>query len=127
MDYLKVFLVLAPQLIAGCLIYLLILKRDEVDAIELLSVGSVFGIVSSTIVDQIFVNLQMPRIGWLVAMLATVAVFLLIKRSKKIYIPTVNLGTNFRKSIFPIAAISTMALGNGWYWLFPSGVLFTIA
>ena len=41
MDYLKVFLVLAPQLIAGCLIYLLILKRDEVDAIELLSVGSV--------------------------------------------------------------------------------------
>ena len=127
MDYLKVFLVLAPQLIAGCLIYLLLLKRDEVDAIELLSVGSVLGIVSSTIVDQIFVNLQMPRIGWLVALLAAVAVFLLIKRSQKIYIPIVKLGPDFRKSIFPIAAISTMALGNGWYWLFPSGVLFTIA
>ena len=127
MDYLKVFLVLVPQLISGCLIYLLILKRDEVDAIELLSVGSVFGIVSSTIVDQIFVNLQMPRIGWLVAMLVAVAVFLLIKRSQKIYIPIVKLGPDFRKSIFPIAAISTTALGNGWYWLFPSGVLFTIA
>ncbi len=127
MDYLHVGLVIVPQFLAGCLIYLLLLKRNEVDVIELVSIGSVFGIVSSTIIDQIFVNLKLPRIGWLVAMLAAVAVFLLIKRSKKIDIPTVNLGADFRKSIFPIVAISTMALGNGWYWLFPSGVLFTIA
>ncbi len=74
MDYLKVFLVLAPQLIAGCLIYLLILKRDEVALVELLSIGGVFGIVTSTIFDQIFVNLQLPRIGWLVPLLVVLVV-----------------------------------------------------
>ena len=127
MDYLRVGLVIAPQLIAGCLIYLLILKRTEVAAVELLSIGSVLGIVSCTIVDQVFVNLQMPRIGWLVAVLATIAVFLSIKRSQKIAIPTVLWKSEFTKSFLPIAAISAMALGTEWFWLFPSGVLFVIA
>ncbi|MFZ9885408.1 MAG: hypothetical protein ACO3ON_08140, partial [Ilumatobacteraceae bacterium] len=76
MDYLRVGLVIAPQFLAGCLIYLLLLKRSEVDLIELVSIGGVFGIVSSTIIDQIFVNLKLPHIGWLVAVLLAVAAFL---------------------------------------------------
>ena len=127
MDYLRAGLVIAPQFFAGCLIYLLILKRTEVAAVELLSIGSVLGIVSCTIVDQVFVNLQMPRVGWLVAVLATIAVFLSIKRSQKIAIPTVLWKSEFTKSFLPIAAISAMALGTEWFWLFPSGVLFVLA
>jgi hypothetical protein len=127
MDYLRVGLVIAPQFLAGCLIYLLLLKRREVDVIELASIGSVFGIVSSTIVDQIFVNLKLPHIGWLVAVLLTVAAYLQIKRSKKFSLPRLNWGSDFRKSVFAIMAIAAMALGTEWFWLFPSGVLFVIA
>ena len=82
MDYLRVGLVIAPQFLAGCLIYLLLLKRSEVDLIELVSIGGVFGIVSSTIIDQVFVNLELPHIGWLVAVLLAVVTFLQVKRSK---------------------------------------------
>ena len=127
MDYLRVGLVVAPQFFAGCLIYLLLLKRTEVAAVELLSIGSVLGIVSCTIVDQVFVNLQMPRIGWLVAVFIAIAAFLLIKRSKKIAVPTVLWKSEFTKSFLPITAISAMALGTEWFWLFPSGVLFVVA
>ncbi len=127
MDYLRVGLVIAPQFFAGCLIYLLLLKRTEVAAVELLSIGSVLGIVSCTIVDQIFVNIQMPRIGWFVAVLVATGAFLVVKQSKKIAIPTVLWKSEFTKSFLPITAISAMALGTEWFWLFPSGVLFVIA
>ena len=127
MDYLRVGLVIAPQFLAGCLIYLLLLKRNEVDVIELVSIGSVFGIVSSTIIDQIFVNLKLPHIGWLVAVLLAVVAFLQIKRSKKFNLPKVSWGSDFQKSVFAIMAIAAMALGTEWFWLFPSGVLFVIA
>ncbi len=127
MDYLRVGLVIAPQFLAGCLIYLLLLKRNEVDVIELVSIGSVFGIVSSTIIDQIFVNLKLPRIGWLVAVLLAVVAFIQIKRSKKFNLPKLRWGSDFRKSVFAIMAIAAMALGTEWFWLFPSGVLFVIA
>ncbi len=127
MDYLRVGLVIAPQFFAGCLIYLLLLKRTEVAAVELLSIGSVLGIVSCTIVDQIFVNLRMPRIGWLVTVVAAITTFLIIKIRKKIAIPTVLWNSDFAGSFLPIAAISAMALGTEWFWLFPSGLLFVIA
>ncbi len=127
MDYLRVSLVIGPQLLAGCLIYLLLLKRTDVAAVELLSIGSVLGIVSSTMVDQIFVNLQLPKIGWLVAALAAISVFLIVERSQKITIAAVNWGSEPSKSFWPIAAISAMALGSEWFWLFPSGVLFVVA
>jgi hypothetical protein len=127
MDYLRVGLVIAPQFLAGCLIYLLLLKRSEVDLIELVSIGGVFGIVSSTIIDQIFVNLKLPHIGWLVAVLLAVAAFLQVRRSKRFNLPKVNWGSDFRKSVFAITAIAAMALGTEWFWLFPSGVLFVIA
>jgi hypothetical protein len=127
MDYLRVGLVIAPQFLAGCLIYLLLLKRSEVDLIELVSIGGVFGIVSSTIIDQVFVNLELPHIGWLVAVLLAVVTFLQVKRSKKFNLPKVNWGSDFRKSVFAITAIAAMALGTEWFWLFPSGVLFVIA
>ena len=127
MDYLKVFLVLAPQLIAGCLIYLLILKRDEVALVELLSIGGVFGIVTSTIFDQIFVNLQLPRIGWLVPLPIALVVFRVMQKSETIVLPKIQTAQAFRKTFLPIVAISAMALGTEWFWLFPSGVLFVIA
>ena len=127
MDYLRVSLVVGPQLFAGCLIYLLLLKRDDVSAVELLSIGSVLGIVLSTMVDQIFVNLQLPKIGWLVAVFAVISVFLIVKRNQKITIATVNWGSEPGKSFFPIVAISAMALGSEWFWLFPSGVLLVVA
>ena len=127
MDYLRVGLVIAPQFLAGCLIYLLLLKRSEVDLIELVSIGGVFGIVSSTIIDQVFVNLELPHIGWLVAVLLAFVTFLQVKRSKKFNLPKVNWGSDFRKSVFAITAIAAMALGTEWFWLFPSGVLFVIA
>jgi len=127
MDYLQVGLVIAPQLLSGCLIYLLLLKQDEVEAVELLSIGGVLGIVSSTIVDQIFVNLKLPRIGWIVAVILAVVAFLQIKRSKKFNLPKVGWGSDFRKSVFAILAIAAMALGTEWFWLFPSGVLFVIS
>ena len=127
MDYLKVFLVLAPQLIAGCLIYLLILKRDEVALVELLSIGGVFGIVTSTIFDQIFVNLQLPRIGWLVPLLIAFVVFRVVQKNQTIVLPKIQTAQAFRKIFLPIVAISAMALGTEWFWLFPSGVLFVIA
>ena len=127
MDYLRVGLVIAPQFLAGCLIYLLLLKRSEVDLIELVSIGGVFGIVSSTIIDQIFVNLNLPNIGWLVAVLLAVAAFLQVKRGRKFTLPKVTWGSDFQKSVFAIMAIAAMALGTEWFWLFPSGVLFVIA
>ncbi|MFM8505863.1 MAG: hypothetical protein ACKOBB_12635, partial [Acidimicrobiaceae bacterium] len=127
MDYLRVGLVIAPQFLAGCLIYLLLIKRNEVDVIELVSIGGVFGIVSSTIVDQIFVNLKLPHIGWLVAVLLAVVAFLQVKQSKKFKLPRLSWGSDFRKSVFAIMAIAAMALGTEWFWLFPSGVLFVIA
>ena len=127
MDYLKVFLVLAPQLIAGCLIYLLILKRDEVALVELLSIGGVFGIVTSTIFDQIFVNLQLPRIGWLVPLLIALVVFRIMQKNQTIVLPRIQTEQAFKKTILPILAISAAALGTEWFWLFPSGVLFCFA
>jgi hypothetical protein len=127
MDYLKVFLVLAPQLIAGCLIYLMILKRDEVALVELLSIGGVFGIITSTIFDQIFVNLQLPRIGWLVPLLVVLVVFRIGQNNQAIALPKIQTEQAFRKTILPILAISAAALGAEWFWLFPSGVLFCFA
>ena len=127
MDYLKVVLVLAPQLIAGCLIYLLILKRDEVALVELLSIGGVFGIVTSTISDQIFVNLQLPRIGWLVPLLVVLVVFRIVQKNQAIALPKIQTEKALRKTILPILAISAAALGTEWFWLFPSGVLFCFA
>jgi hypothetical protein len=127
MDYLKVFLVLAPQLIAGCLIYLMILKRDEVALVELLSIGGVFGIVTSTIFDQIFVNLQLPRIGWLVPLLVVLVVFRIGQNNQAIVLPKIQTEQAFKKTILPILAISAAALGTEWFWLFPSGVLFCFA
>ena len=127
MDYLKVFLVLAPQLIAGCLIYLLILKRDEVALVELLSIGGVFGIVTSTIFDQIFVNLQLPRIGWLVPLLIALVVFRIVQKNQTVVLPRIQTEQAFKKTILPILAISAAALGTEWFWLFPSGVLFCFA
>ncbi len=118
MDYLKVFLVLTPQLIAGCLIYLLILKRDEVDLVVLLSIGGVFGIVTSTIFDQIFVNLQLPRIGWLVPLLVVLVVFRIVQKNQAIVLPKIQTAQAFRKTILPILAISAAALGTEWFWLF---------
>lgn len=127
MDYVKVALVLAPQFIAGCLLYLMLLKRSEVGLVELLSIGSVLGIISSTIVDQIFVNLQLPKIGWLVSILVIVLAFVVCQLRNSITFATISWQAEFTKSVLPIAAIATMVLGLGWYWLFPSGVLFVIA
>ena len=127
MDYVKVILVIAPQFISGCLLYLLLLKRPEVGLVELLSIGSVLGIISSTIVDQIFVNLQLPKIGWLVSILVIVIAFFICQLRNTIDFATILWRAEFAKSILPIAAIATMALGVGWYWLFPSGVLFVVA
>lgn len=127
MDYVKVALVIAPQFISGCLLYLLLLKRPEVGLVELLSIGSVLGIVSSTIVDQIFVNLQLPKIGWFVSILVIVIAFLVCQLKGAIVFATILWQGELTKSLLPIAAIATMALGVGWYWLFPSGVLFVVA
>jgi hypothetical protein len=127
MDYLRVGLVIAPQLLAGCLIYLLLLKKSEVNLIELLSMGGVIGIVWSTSFDQIFVNLRLPHIGWLVAVFLAVLTFLQVKRGKKLNLPQVNLGVNFKNSVFAITAIAAMALGTEWFWLFPTGVLMVVA
>ena len=127
MDYIKVALVITPQFIAGCLLYLLLLKRAEVGLVELLSIGGVLGIISSTIIDQIFVNLQLPRIGWLVSISIIVVAFELCRRRKTIVFATVLWRSEFTKSILPIFAISAMALGTEWFWLFPTGVLFVIA
>ena len=127
MDYIKVFLVLAPQLIAGCLIYFLILKRNEVALVELLSIGGVFGIVSSTIFDQIFVNLQLPPIGWLVPLLIALVIFRIVQKNQAIVLPKIQTEQAFKKTILPILAISAAAIGTEWFWLFPSGVLFCFA
>ena len=127
MDYVKVILVIAPQFISGCLLYLLLLKRPEVGLVELLSIGSVLGIISSTIVDQIFVNLQLPKIGWLVSILVIVISFVVCQLRGAIVFATILWQGELTKSLLPIAAIATMALGVGWYWLFPSGVLFVVA
>ena len=127
MDYVKVILVIAPQFISGCLLYLLLLKRPEVGLVELLSIGSVLGIISSTIVDQIFVNLQLPKIGWLVSILVIVIAFFICQLRNTIDFATILWRAEFAKSILPIAAIATMALGTEFFWLFPSGVLFVLA
>ena len=119
MDYLKVSLVLAPQLLAGCLIYLLILKRSEVALVELLSIGGVFGIVTSTIFDQIFVNLRLPRIGWLVPLLITLVVFRIVQKNQTVVLPKIQTEQALTKTILPILAISAASLGTEWFWLFP--------
>ena len=127
MDYLKVSLVLAPQLLAGCLIYLLILKRSAVALVELLSIGGVFGIVTSTIFDQIFVNLQLPRIGWLLPLLIVLVVFRIVQKNQTVVLPKIQTEQALTKTILPILAISAASLGTEWFWLFPSGVLFCLA
>lgn len=127
MDYVRVTVVLAPQFVAGCLLYLMLLKRSEVGLVELLSVGSVLGIVTSTIVDQIFVNLQLPKIGWLVSVLMISVALVIFQMKKNVAFPTILWRTEFVASILPITAIATMALGTEFFWLFPSGALFVLA
>jgi hypothetical protein len=126
-DYVKVALVLAPQFISGCLLYLLLLKRPEVGLVELLSIGSVLGIISSTIADQIFVNLQLPKIGWLVSILVIVIAFVICQLRNTIVFATILWQRELTRSLLPIAAIATMAIGTEFFWLFPSGVLFVLA
>ena len=126
-DYLRVAVVLAPQFVAGCLLYLMVLKRPDVSLVELLSVGSVLGIVTSTIVDQIFVNLQLPKIGWLVSNVMIVVAFVIFQMKKNIVLAAILCRTEFTTSILSVTAIAMTALGTEWFWLFPSGVLLVLA
>ncbi len=105
----------------------MLLKRPEVGLVELLSVGSVLGIVTSTIVDQIFVNLQLPKIGWLVSVLMISVAFVIFQMKNNIVFSATLWRTEFAASVLPITAIATMALGTEWFWLFPSGVLLVLA
>ena len=127
MDYLRAGLVIAPQFFAGCLIYLLILKRTEVAAVELLSIGFAIGITVSTICDQIFVNLHWPKIGWLLPLALSVVTGSYVLRSKKIVPARIIWRGEFKKTFFPVIAIAATALGTEWFWLFPSGVFLVIA
>ena len=127
MDYLRAGLVIAPQLIAGCLIYLLILKRDEVALVELLSIGFAIGITASTICDQIFVNLDWPKIGWLLPLVLSLATGSYALRAKKIVLARIVWRDEFKKTFFPVIAITATALGTEWFWLFPTGVFLVIA
>lgn len=97
MDYLRASLVIAPQLLAGCLIYLLLLKRTDVAAVELLSIGFAIGITTSTICDQIFVNLDWPKIGWLLPLFISIFVGFYVLRAKKIVLAKVAWRGEFKK------------------------------
>ena len=127
MDYFRAALVIAPQILAGCLIYLLLLKRTEVAAIELLSIGFAIGITTSTICDQIFVNLNWPKIGWLLPLFVSIFVGSYILWTKKIVLARVAWQGEFKKTFFPVVSIATIALGTEWFWLFPSGIFLVIA
>ncbi len=127
MDYFRAALVIAPQIFAGCLIYLLLLKRTEVAAIELLSIGFATGITASTICDQIFVNLNWPKIGWLLPLFVSIFVGSYILWAKKIVLARVAWQGEFKKTFFPVVSIATIALGTEWFWLFPSGIFLVIA
>ena len=127
MDYFRAALVIAPQIFAGCLIYLLLLKRTEVAAIELLSIGFAIGITASTICDQIFVNLNWPKIGWLLPLFVSIFVGSYILWAKKIVLARVAWQGEFKKTFFPVVSIATIALGTEWFWLFPSGIFLVIA
>lgn len=127
MDYLRAGLVIAPQLLTGCLIYLFLLKRTEVAAVELLSFGFAIGITVSTICDQIFVNLHWPKIGWLLPLALSVVTGSYVLRSKKIVLARIIWRGEFKKTFFPVIAIAATALGTEWFWLFPSGVFLVIA
>ena len=127
MDYLRVSLVIAPQFLAGCLIYLLLLKRSTVNVVELISIGGVLGIATCTIFDQIFVNLDLPRIGWIVMIGLVFMTFYVFKFLLNLEIAKIIWRYELTRSLLPICAISAMALGTEWFWLFPSGVLFVIA
>ena len=127
MDYLRAGLVIAPQLFAGCLIYLLILKRSEVAVVELLSIGFAIGITTSTICDQIFVNLNWLKIGWLLPLLISTIIGSFVIWTKKIVVAKVAWRGEFKNAFFPIVAIATTALGTEWFWLFPSGVFLVIS
>jgi len=127
MDYLKVSLVIAPQFLAGCLIYLMLLKRSTVKIVELLSIGGVLGITACTIFDQLFVNLNLPRIGWITAIGIVLATFFVFKSLLGHETASIVWKNEFRSSILPICAIAIMALGTEWFWMFPSGVFFVTA
>jgi hypothetical protein len=127
MDYFRAALVIAPQIFAGCLIYLLLLKRTEVAAIELLSIGFAIGITASTICDQIFVNLNWPKIGWLLPLFVSIFVGSYILWAKKIVLARVAWQGELKKTFFPVVSIATIALGTEWFWLFPSGIFLVIA
>lgn len=127
MDYLKLSLVLAPQLLAGCLIYLLLVRKPNVHLIELISVGGVLGIISSTVFDQIFVNLNYLKIGWLIPLVISLFAILLVRSKAKIQLPTIIWRQERTNGLIPVLAIATVALGTEWYWLFPSGVLLVIS
>jgi hypothetical protein len=73
------------------------------------------------------VNLQLPRIGWLVPLLVVLVVFRIVQKNQAIVLPKIQTEQAFRKTILPILAISAAALGTEWFWLFPSGVLFVVA
>ncbi len=126
MDYLRAGLVIAPQLFAGCLIYLLLLKRTEIAAVELLSIGFAIGITASTICDQIFVNLDWLKIGWLLPLVVSVAIGSYVLWANKIVLPRVAWRGEFKNTFFPVVAIATTALGTEWFWLFPSGIFLVI-
>jgi len=127
MDYLRAGLVIAPQLFAGCLIYLLILKRSEVAVVELLSIGFAIGITTSTICDQIFINLNWLKIGWLLPLFISTIIGSFVIWTKKIVVAKVAWRGEFKNAFFPIVAIAATALGTEWFWLFPSGVFLVIS
>jgi hypothetical protein len=127
MDYFRAALVIAPQIFAGCLIYLLLLKRTEVAAIELLSIGFAIGITASTICDQIFVNLNWPKIGWLLPLALSLVTGSYVLWAKKIDFARIIWRREFKETFFPVIAIAATALGTEWFWLFPSGVFLIIA
>jgi hypothetical protein len=127
MDYFRTALVIAPQIFAGCLIYLLLLKRTEVAAIELLSIGFAIGITASTICDQIFVNLNWPKIGWLLPLALSLVTGSYVLWAKKIDFARIIWRREFKETFFPVIAIAATALGTEWFWLFPSGVFLVIA
>jgi hypothetical protein len=126
MDYFRAALVIAPQIFAGCLIYLLLLKRTEVAAIELLSIGFAIGITASTICDQIFVNLDWPKIGWLLPLALSLVTGSYVLWAKKIEFARIIWRREFKETFFPVIAIAATALGTEWFWLFPSGVFLVI-
>jgi hypothetical protein len=119
---LRVLLVLLAQVVTGGEIYRYFKKSVSLSLVEYSAFGFAFGSLTWLISDQIFISFSLPRVGWLVPLIAALIRRFLIRN---------RVGRNLEidwQSLPWIFVATLLGLSGEWVWtlpfaLFTTGVL----